>query len=76
MIYVFQLRELIAKEFTAELAQVCLIFAGKILKDTETLAQHNIKDGVVVHLVVRSNNQAPNNQATSQRQGYSFIFSF
>ena len=38
------------------------------MKDSETLAQHNVKDGVVVHLVIRSSNQAPNNQTTSQRQ--------
>ena len=31
-----------------------MIFAGKILKDGESLQQHGIKDGVVVHLVVRS----------------------
>jgi ubiquilin len=33
---------------------VCLIFAGKILKDQETLKGHNIKDGLTVHLVVKS----------------------
>jgi len=38
-------------------ATVCLIFAGKILKDGETLEQHGIKDGITVHLVIKSTNQ-------------------
>lgn len=39
------------------MATVCLIFAGKILKDGETLEQHGIKDGITVHLVIKSTNQ-------------------
>ncbi|KAF8366217.1 ubql-1 [Pristionchus pacificus] len=31
-----------------------LIFSGKILKDAETLAQHSIKDGMAIHLVIRT----------------------
>ncbi|GMR53194.1 hypothetical protein PMAYCL1PPCAC_23389 [Pristionchus mayeri] len=31
-----------------------LIFSGKILKDSETLAQHSIKDGMAIHLVIRT----------------------
>ncbi|XP_014285132.1 ubiquilin-1 [Halyomorpha halys] len=61
-------KEVISKEFNAEIPQICLIFAGKIMKDNETLAQHNVKDGVVVHLVIRSSNQAPNNQTASQQR--------
>lgn len=38
------------------------------MKDNETLTQHNIKDGVVVHLVIRSSTQAPNNQTASQQR--------
>jgi len=34
--------------------QLCLIFSGKIMKDHETLETHNIKDGMTVHLVIRS----------------------
>ena len=43
--------------FDAKVEQLCLIFAGKILKDGETLAQHSIKDGLTVHLVVKSANK-------------------
>lgn len=33
---------------------MCLIFSGKILKDQDTLTQHGIKDGVTVHLVIKT----------------------
>jgi ubiquilin len=47
-------KELIAKKFNAESNRLNLIFAGKILKDNDTLLQHNIKDGLTVHLVVKA----------------------
>ncbi|KAL1483641.1 hypothetical protein MTO96_033051 [Rhipicephalus appendiculatus] len=49
-----ELKEQVAKEFDAPLEQLCLIFAGKILKDNENISTHNIKDGLTVHLVIRS----------------------
>lgn len=52
-----QLREEVAKAFDAAVSTVCLIFAGKILKDGETLEQHGIKDGITVHLVIKSTSQ-------------------
>ncbi|KAH9376998.1 hypothetical protein HPB48_018752 [Haemaphysalis longicornis] len=52
------LKEAVSKEFSAPVELLCLIFAGKILKDHEALATHNIKDGLTVHLVVRSGNSA------------------
>jgi len=52
-----QLREEVAKAFDASVSTVCLIFAGKILKDGEMLEQHGIKDGITVHLVIKSTNQ-------------------
>ena len=40
----FQFKAKISKEFgDAPIEQLCLIFAGKILKDHETLAAHNVK---------------------------------
>ncbi|XP_077533500.1 ubiquilin [Haemaphysalis longicornis] len=53
-----ELKEAVSKEFSAPVELLCLIFAGKILKDHEALATHNIKDGLTVHLVVRSGNSA------------------
>lgn len=43
---------------------MCLIFAGKILKDQETLKGHNLKDGLTVHLVIKSVNTSRGTQET------------
>jgi len=53
----FQLKEQVAALFNTSLEQLCLIFAGKILKDPDTLTQHGIKDGLTVHLVIKSANR-------------------
>ncbi|KAH8298593.1 hypothetical protein KR018_002367 [Drosophila ironensis] len=45
---------LVAQKFEAEPEQLVLIFAGKIMKDTDTLKMHNIKDNLTVHLVIKS----------------------
>lgn len=52
-----QFKELVAAKFEADVDQLCLIFAGKIMKDNETLKAHNVKDGLTVHLVVKSKPQ-------------------
>ncbi|XP_076443354.1 ubiquilin-1-like isoform X2 [Babylonia areolata] len=49
------LKEEVSKCFGSPLEQLCLIFAGKILKDGDTLEQHGIKDGLTVHLVIKTN---------------------
>ncbi|KAG5441472.1 Ubiquilin-1 [Clonorchis sinensis] len=49
-----ELREEVSKVFSTPVERLCLIFAGKILKDEETLDQHKIKDGLIVHLVIRN----------------------
>lgn len=59
-----ELKEIVAEKFGATMEQVCLIFAGKILKDQETLKMHNLKDGLTVHLVIKAGNrgtQEPSN---------------
>ncbi|KAL7055039.1 hypothetical protein AAHC03_024182 [Spirometra sp. Aus1] len=48
-----ELRAEAAKAYTADEGRVCLIFAGKILKDEDTLAQHKLKDNLVVHIVIK-----------------------
>lgn len=58
-----QFKEAVSKKFNAQADQLCLIFAGKIMKDHETLGMHNIKDGLAVHLVIK----APRT-ATTQNQ--------
>jgi len=58
-----QFKDVVAKQFNAQPSQLCLIFAGKIMKDQDTLTTHNIKDGLTVHLVIKTN--APQNNATT-----------
>lgn len=48
-----QLREEISKLFEVTEDRLCLIFAGKILKDDDKLASSKIVDGVTVHLVLK-----------------------
>ncbi|CAH0562646.1 unnamed protein product [Brassicogethes aeneus] len=59
-----EFKDLIAAKFSAEPEQLCLIFAGKIMKDGDNLKQHNIKDGLTIHLVIRA---APRADTTPQR---------
>ncbi|XP_012259112.1 ubiquilin-1 [Athalia rosae] len=47
-------KDAVSKKFNAQSDQICLIFAGKIMKDHETLATHNVKDGLTVHLVIKA----------------------
>ena len=55
--FFFQLKEEVQKKFNAPYEQLCIIFAGKIIKDEDTLEQHGIKDGLTVHLVIKSANR-------------------
>lgn len=55
-------REAVSKKFNAQTEQLCLIFAGKIMKDHESLKTHNVKDGLTVHLVIKAA-RTPSNQS-------------
>lgn len=59
-----QFKELVAAKFSADVEQLCLIFAGRILKDPETLVSQNIKDGLTIHLVIKA---APRQNETTSR---------
>ncbi|EDV99724.1 ubiquilin-1 [Drosophila grimshawi] len=62
---------LVAQKFEAEAEQLVLIFAGKIMKDTDTLKMHNIKDNLTVHLVIKAptrTNDAPARAPADVRQ--------
>uniref|UniRef100_A0A7N4PGE4 Ubiquilin 1 n=1 Tax=Sarcophilus harrisii TaxID=9305 RepID=A0A7N4PGE4_SARHA len=50
-------KEKISKRFKSHPDQLVLIFAGKILKDQDTLSQHGIHDGLTVHLVIKTQNR-------------------
>ncbi|XP_044129706.1 ubiquilin-1 isoform X2 [Bufo gargarizans] len=61
-----EFKEDIAKRFKSNTDQLVLIFAGKILKDQDTLSQHGIHDGLTVHLVIKTQNRSQTAAATSQ----------
>ncbi|XP_075684638.1 ubiquilin-1 isoform X2 [Rhinoderma darwinii] len=52
-----EFKEDISKRFKSNADQLVLIFAGKILKDQDTLSQHGIHDGLTVHLVIKTQNR-------------------
>ncbi|XP_068251457.1 ubiquilin-1-like [Nyctibius grandis] len=49
-----EFKEEVAKRFGTLPDLLVLIFAGKILKDQETLRQHGVRSGVSIHVVIRS----------------------
>jgi len=51
------LRKVVASAVEKKEEQMVLIFGGKILKDTDTVESHSIKDGQAVHLVVKQPRQ-------------------
>ncbi|XP_026573533.1 ubiquilin-4 isoform X2 [Pseudonaja textilis] len=53
-ISVREFKEEISRRFKAKQEQLVLIFAGKILKDGDSLLQHGVKDGLTVHLVIKT----------------------
>ncbi|XP_030003056.1 ubiquilin-4 [Sphaeramia orbicularis] len=62
---VTQFKEEISRRFKAKQDQLVLIFAGKILKDGDSLSQHGIKDGLTVHLVIKTAHKASDGGSTS-----------
>ncbi|KAF7997080.1 hypothetical protein HCN44_005357 [Aphidius gifuensis] len=58
----------VSQKFNAQPDLLCLIFAGKILKDNETLGTHNIKDGLTVHLVIKTPRTAETQSSPSESQ--------
>uniref|UniRef100_A0A182ND48 Ubiquilin-like protein n=1 Tax=Anopheles dirus TaxID=7168 RepID=A0A182ND48_9DIPT len=59
------LKIVVAEKFETNPELVCLIFAGKIMKDTDTLKTHNIKEGLTVYLVIKA---APRADAEGTRR--------
>ncbi|XP_035425436.1 ubiquilin-1-like [Cygnus atratus] len=49
-----EFKEDIAKRFKTPPNLLVLIFAGKVLKDQDTLSQYGVHNGVSIHLVIRS----------------------
>jgi len=60
-----QFKEAISAKFSsAPVENLCLIFAGKIMKDQENLSTHNVKDGMTVHLVIKQGGAAASASST------------
>ncbi|XP_009082264.1 PREDICTED: ubiquilin-1-like, partial [Acanthisitta chloris] len=60
-------KEEISKHFKSHTDQLVLIFAGKILKDQDTLIQHGIHDGLTVHLVIKMQNRSQDHTGQQTR---------
>jgi len=54
---VVDLRKVVAEKVEKNAEQLVLIFGGKILKDSENLETHQIKDKMSVHLVIKQPRQ-------------------
>ncbi|KAK7796288.1 hypothetical protein U0070_008287 [Myodes glareolus] len=59
-----EFKEEISRRVKVQQDQLVLIFAGKILKDGDTLNQHGIKAGLTVHLVIKTPQKAQDPMAT------------
>ncbi|CAN0321805.1 unnamed protein product [Lampetra planeri] len=68
-----EFKEEISKRFKAQPDQLVLIFAGKILKDPDSLSQNGVKDGLTVHLVIKTQgrSQEPASQPAATSSGAS-----
>ncbi|CAH0546852.1 unnamed protein product [Brassicogethes aeneus] len=63
-------KEILAGKFEADIEQLCLIFAGKIMKDNDTLKKHNLKDGLTVHLIIKEKSSENENNTVPPRPSY------
>lgn len=57
----------VAKRFKASPDLLVLIFAGKVLKDQDTLSQHGVHSGVNIHVVIRSQQKPQDGLADQER---------
>uniref|UniRef100_A0A915DK57 Ubiquitin-like domain-containing protein n=1 Tax=Ditylenchus dipsaci TaxID=166011 RepID=A0A915DK57_9BILA len=62
---VAKVKQSLSEKVNQSTEKICLIFSGKILKDHETLDQHNISEGMVVHMVIRSGVAKPDTSSSS-----------
>ncbi|CAK8676809.1 ubiquilin-1-like [Clavelina lepadiformis] len=70
-ILIKDLKVKVSEKFKSTVEQLVIIFSGKILKDSESLNHHQIKDGHTMHLVIKSlpkNTQASTGANSSTTQ--------
>ncbi|KFQ71835.1 Ubiquilin-1, partial [Phaethon lepturus] len=62
-----EFKEDVAKRFKTPPDLLVLIFAGKVLKDQDTLSQHGVHSGVSIHVVIRSQKRPQDGLADQRR---------
>ncbi|XP_010281539.1 PREDICTED: ubiquilin-4-like [Phaethon lepturus] len=63
-----EFKEDVAKRFKTPPDLLVLIFAGKVLKDQDTLSQHGVHSGVSIHVVIRSQKRPQDGLADQRRE--------
>ncbi|NXJ01452.1 UBQL1 protein, partial [Psophia crepitans] len=63
-----EFKEEVAKRFKTLPDLLVLIFAGKVLKDQDTLNQHGVHSGVSIHVVIRSQGRPQDGLADQGRE--------
>ncbi|XP_061336040.1 ubiquilin-1-like [Pezoporus flaviventris] len=62
-----ELKEEVSKWFQTPPELLVLVFAGKVLQDQDTLSQHGVRNGVSIHVVIRSQKRAADSLAEQGR---------
>ncbi|XP_075002257.1 ubiquilin-1-like [Calonectris borealis] len=62
-----EFKEEVAKRFKTLPDLLILIFAGKVLKDQDTLSQHGVRSGVSIHVIIRSQKRTQDDLADQGR---------
>lgn len=53
------IKAIAAEKFSADPDYLCLIFAGKLMEDDDTLVTHNIHEGMTIHLIIKTAPRQP-----------------
>lgn len=48
------IKTIASEKFSADPDYLCLIFAGKMMEDNDTLETHNIHEGMTIHLIIKT----------------------
>jgi len=54
-----QLKEVIAEKYSVSSDRLCLVYCGKILRDSGTVKSCGVKDGRVVNAVIKKATASP-----------------
>lgn len=48
------IKVIVGAKFNADPDYLCLIFAGKMMEDEDTLEMHNVHEGMTIHLIIKA----------------------